>query len=288
MIWTDEMDASIRRGHEAGLSARLISEQLGVTRNAVLGRTFRLGLCKSYSEPREPASTAARRVSMTAVLIQKNFLPAQLAEHIRDLRDMGASWKAVGDDLGVSMVTARNYASKFGLLIPSETKPIFSPAEYSTIIRDWNNNVPVEDIADKLDRSFGAVRQKILKLQREGRLGSRDAAKTRLLKQYGEAALDAGATPVEALRKMAEAKQMAFAAALKASRAAKRHRFELALAELRTAIASGLDRNAAIFACRAEGVSLQEIASEFDITRERVRQICNDHAQEIALKALLS
>jgi hypothetical protein len=40
--WTREMDAAIAAGFENGLSARLIGENLGVTKNAVLGRKFRL------------------------------------------------------------------------------------------------------------------------------------------------------------------------------------------------------------------------------------------------------
>ncbi len=45
MNWTPEMDDAIATRFEAGLSARAIGEKLGITRNAVLGRKFRLGLC---------------------------------------------------------------------------------------------------------------------------------------------------------------------------------------------------------------------------------------------------
>lgn len=44
--WTPEMDAVVATGFRDKLSARLIGERLGVSRNAVLGRHFRLGLAK--------------------------------------------------------------------------------------------------------------------------------------------------------------------------------------------------------------------------------------------------
>lgn len=43
-LWTREMDATLRLCHEGGLSARIVANQLGVTRNAVIGRKFRLNM----------------------------------------------------------------------------------------------------------------------------------------------------------------------------------------------------------------------------------------------------
>lgn len=45
MIWTEKHDASLRAWFGAGLSAGQIAEVLGITRNMVCGRKFRLGIC---------------------------------------------------------------------------------------------------------------------------------------------------------------------------------------------------------------------------------------------------
>lgn len=284
--WTPEMDAAIAQGHEQGLSARLIGEQLGVTRNSVLGRTFRLGLCKTIGEPRSP-HVRKHHKSLTEVSIRKQMLPDRLIERISDLRELGFTWNQIAADLDVSVPTARNWAVKYGLLVPTE-KRAFTPSDIDYIKLAWERNDPVEDIADKLQRSFGSIHQQVLKLQRRGDVGRRDPAKTMLLKRYGEAAMAAGATPSEALRNMQEAKTQAFAAAMNAANAAKRRHKDFALTAMRAAIAAGSDRNAAIFAARADGVNLEEIGAEIGVTRERVRQICNAYAQLIALKGLMA
>jgi hypothetical protein len=46
------MDAAMIAGIDDNLSARLIAEKLGVTRNAVLGRKFRLGWAKPSPKKR--------------------------------------------------------------------------------------------------------------------------------------------------------------------------------------------------------------------------------------------
>jgi hypothetical protein len=60
--WTPEMDAIVATGINNGLSSQLIADELGVTRNAVLGRRFRLGLCNG-KKPRQPKFHAAWRLS---------------------------------------------------------------------------------------------------------------------------------------------------------------------------------------------------------------------------------
>lgn len=283
--WSPEMDAAIIAGIQEGVSARIIGERLGVTRNAVLGRTFRLKLCQDYANPRRPETTAVKpkRASLVEKAIERKVIPDEIGERIRDLRELGATWEAVADDLEVSMATARAWAKKLGILEPQEQRR-FSPEDRAYIREAWANHVPLEDIAEKLGRSFGVIRQVIFHFKRKGEITTRNPAKTRLLRQYGEDALAAGETPTEALRRIAEAKQIAFAAAVHASTSARRKRYDHAMQAMRDAIAAGMDRNAAIFACRAEGVTLEEIAAEFGVTRERVRQICNAHASVIALQ----
>src|SRR5262249_58123843 len=57
--WNPERLAALRRGCEAGLSCSLIAQEIGVTRNAVIGKMNRLGL----SRPKEAVARTARRES---------------------------------------------------------------------------------------------------------------------------------------------------------------------------------------------------------------------------------
>ena len=47
MNWTEEEDAVLRRLRADGLSAAMIAAEFGRSRNSVLGRCHRLGLCES-------------------------------------------------------------------------------------------------------------------------------------------------------------------------------------------------------------------------------------------------
>jgi hypothetical protein len=68
MMWNAKMDAVINKGHKQGLSARLIADQLGTTRNAVLGRVFRLGLGGSPDNPYSPSQKAISDRSRQAAI----------------------------------------------------------------------------------------------------------------------------------------------------------------------------------------------------------------------------
>lgn len=287
--WTPEMDAAITRGHQDGLSARLIAESIGggVTRNSVLGRTFRLGLCQSGSERRKPETSAKRpkKETLLQISIRQRTRPADVIDRITDMLELGLGWREIAAEIGMSIATVRGWAIKFGGYAPRHMTR-FTDEDRAYITAAWARHDLVEDIADKLGRSFGVVRQEILRLRRGGHIETRDPNKTRLLRQYGEAALAAGATPAEALKKMAEAKEAAFSEARDAAASAKRKYRDQVLTALRASVAAGADRNACIFAARADGVSLEEIGAEFGLTRERIRQICNAYAQEVALRNL--
>lgn len=56
---TPESDAIIRRHYRAGVPARVTAAKLGMTRNAVIGRAFRLGLVHRGWLRRELARLAA-------------------------------------------------------------------------------------------------------------------------------------------------------------------------------------------------------------------------------------
>ncbi len=63
--WTTERVALLRTYVEAGLSCRQIANQIGVTRNAVIGKVSRLGLSsfKGVSAPLAPAMPKERRAT---------------------------------------------------------------------------------------------------------------------------------------------------------------------------------------------------------------------------------
>jgi len=231
---------------------------------------------------------APRRNTLVRVSAKQQISPAQLVERIVDMKDIGHTWGEIAETFGATAVQVRNWAIDRGGFVPGPAQKFLTDDELAYIIDAWRRNDTVENIADHLGRSYGVISQTIHRLRKKKLIDTRDPNKTRLLRQYGEAALAAGATPSEALRKIAEAKQIAFAAASNASRAAKRKHHDETLTIMRAALASGANRDACIFAARAEGVTLEDIAKEIGVTRERVRQICNAHAQLIALKGLMA
>lgn len=281
--WTPEMDSTIVAGFREGRSAREVAERLGVTRNAVLGRSFRMGLSIERSKlPSHTPKPRPQRISLKTELTAD-----QLKERIQDMRELGCSWTMIGADLGVETCTVRGWAIKLGVFVP-KTMRKFSAEDLDYIRTAWMRNDHVEDIAAHLNRSFGSITQVVLRMQRKSEIGSRDPAKTRLLRQYGEAALKAGETPSAALKALADAKTLAFAASMNAAREAKLAHARRAIEEMHANIAGGMSRNAAVFQARASGVHLELLASEFGLTRERIRQLCNMEAQRIALEGLLS
>jgi hypothetical protein len=58
-MWTDEMDVYLREWTREGVSAAKQAKRLGVSRNAVLGRRFRLGLKCGEIMRRQLCSEAA-------------------------------------------------------------------------------------------------------------------------------------------------------------------------------------------------------------------------------------
>ena len=280
MDWTDEADALLREGISKGLSAAQIGDKLGVSRNSILGRTFRLGLSSPRKgKPRtiKPGHGHKRR---------ERISPDLYVDQIMDLRDMGWAWHDIALQTGLTVVKCREIAIIYGGYVPKQIN-CFTPKEVEYLMEEWQKHTPAEVIADKLGRSFGVIRQKVLQLSRVGLLNvKRDPAKTRLLRQYGEHALSAGKTPKEALHNIAEAKKRAFAEAVQTARINAKKRRSIAVEKMLSDIEAGVERNEAIFTARSEGALLEEIGEALDITRERVRQICFKMAEIIALKKL--
>lgn len=214
---------------------------------------------------------------------QRTVWPEDTVERIENFRKMNASWAEIATDFGCSVATVRNKAVSLGLFQPSPPRK-FSPEEDAVIRADYATYVPVDETARKLNRSSGVIRQRLFHHHRDLLNSTRTGRGTRALKRYGIALLDQGATPDEAAAavrtKLMAAKAVARVAAINASES----RRDRMLTAMKEQIANGKPRNEAIFEARSYGCTLQEIASCFDITRERVRQICDAMAFEIAVR----
>src|SRR3954469_5621565 len=79
ITWTDERIEGLKRGFEAGWSCRQIADEIGVSRNAVIGKLSRLGLT---SAARGEASRGGRRPApgMPAPRRQQQLLAAVYAD----------------------------------------------------------------------------------------------------------------------------------------------------------------------------------------------------------------
>lgn len=151
----------------------------------------------------------------------------------------------------------------------------FTAEEIAYIREQWAANAHARDIAAALGRSEAVIRQAIFHKSKDLR-GLRSTLFNKLRTRTG---LDLAAPPTKAeadraAQEFVRLRREAVATARREMReraTAIRHR---ALTDMRAAIVAGTDRNEAIFNARSAGAHLEEIANEFGITRERVRQIC--------------
>lgn len=126
---------------------------------------------------------------------------------------------------------------------------------------------PLEDIAVKLGRSHGVIRQRVmfLGLHRDGR-------KTRLAKKYGLDALSISSDPIDIVQHFEAIERQK-----KADDVAKREREITAVLDAMNAdLANGGDRRIAYQLALTLGATLQQIGDRVGVTRERVRQVAND------------
>jgi hypothetical protein len=294
-FWNKERDDVIRSMFSERKTAKEVGEALGVTRNAVLGRAYRLGLSKPWHEKRQktsldkkkPRNRVGRKPGMSNtdyVKLVDQLKEEKIDQVISDAREVGMSWQSIAEHLGITMSTARHWAMLTGVFVKVNAMRRFTDDEIKTIIEDYGNYVPVEEIADKVGHSFGVVHQKVFQLQIAGRLGGRDGNGVRIVKNYGREFLKEGVDPTKTLIELKQAKEAAVAAAYNSAREARERRYEVAIKQMHHAIESGVDRNRAIFQARAEGVTLERLAQEVGgLTRERIRQICNQVAKDIAM-----
>lgn len=218
---------------------------------------------------------------------RRSVWPKDTAQRIQDARTLGATWQVIADGFGCSLATIRNKAIELGLLEPKLVRRF--TAEDDAILRaDYLANADLEETAKKIGCSYGVLRQRIYNNHKDLLNTVRTSHGTKQLKRYGLGLLAHGATADEAAKNLKSKIIAAKAAARVAAISAKERRSNQIIETMLADIAGGKDRNVAIFEARAMGVSLQRIADNFDITRERIRQICDAEAFRAAIDANLS
>jgi hypothetical protein len=103
--WTPERDATLRELLEKGFSAAVIGKELGVSRCAVLGRSFRLGLCAPHGTKQRIPRIKARESKLNTEF--RAQFSALWADMIRA--------DEIGKILGIATKTVFNYAARMGL-----------------------------------------------------------------------------------------------------------------------------------------------------------------------------
>lgn len=218
---------------------------------------------------------------------KRSVWPKNTAHRIQDARASGASWQVIADDFGCSLATIRNRAIELGLFEPKANRRF--TAEDDAILRaDYLANADLEDTAKKIGCSYGVLRQRINHKHKDLLNTVRTSHGTKQLKRYGLGLLEHGFTADEAAKNIKARLIAAKAAARVAAISAKERRANQIIEAMLADIAGGKDRNVAIFETRALGISLQRIADHFDITRERVRQICDAEAFRAAINTDLN
>lgn len=110
MLWTSSDIDTLVRQRAAGLSSSLIAIELGTTRNAVIGKANRLGLCRPDGTagqprkrraypPRAPRLRLARIVREPPPMIDDAQIPIEQRKTLMELREGDCRWPVgeVGD-----------------------------------------------------------------------------------------------------------------------------------------------------------------------------------------------
>lgn len=139
----------------------------------------------------------------------------------------------------------------------------FTTEEVDRIRRDYAAGVETGEIARSLNRSDGVIRQKILHLgltRAPGLLAALRYAPPELIAQRGTMTDDEFIAAAKEWRRGAKSR-------------AKALRDQRVRTEINAILAAGGPRRAQMRSMRDAGATLEEIAQQFGITRERVRQI---------------
>lgn len=211
---------------------------------------------------------------------RKNVWPDDAAERIKSLRERGAAWRIIAESFGANAATVRAKAKELGVFVG--VNRYFTSYDDAVIREDYIAHVDLNVTAAKLGRTRGNITQRILRKHSDLLNTVRDQLVTRAVKKFGNSVLDndpdARRSVEKARDKMLAAKAAARVAAISAKDRHNNKTIELMLSQ----IEQGKPRNLAMFEARATGISLEKIAACFDITRERVRQICDAEAFRIA------
>jgi hypothetical protein len=223
---------------------------------------------------------------MTGKLI-RNRWPRNTADRIEKMLAAKKTWPQMAVSFGCSTITIRNKAVDLGLYTPKKLRR-FTPEDDAIIRADYLANADLELTAQKIGCSYGVLKQRIHLCHHDIVRTVRSAHGTLALKRYGQELLRHGATAGEAAanlrQKIIDAKTVAKVTAIRA----RKTRREQMLDDMMSEINEGKDRNTAIFEARMLGLHLEEIAGRLNITRERVRQICNKVAFDAAVKQQLN
>jgi GcrA cell cycle regulator len=99
--WTPEMVADLRRGIAFGLTSGVIAAQMGITRNAVIGKARRLHLSLTPRKPPEegpPPRRSRIKLPPTPPPPPSGALaPGSIPVEIWDLTDFTCRWPVAGD-----------------------------------------------------------------------------------------------------------------------------------------------------------------------------------------------
>ncbi len=260
--WTKEQDYAVAFGTGLGMSARQIAASLGVTRNMVLGRIFRL-----RKKDGEVTGTMPNNYRRAVPRIRRG---AQYwtDEEIEILRSnptkTSAELQALLPKRTVGAIESQRYIRQMPRPPRADNPYYYTEQDEETIRQDWLNNVPIEEIAAKLGRTVGSIRQKVFaaKLRRDSRM-------VKLVKRFGADVTKISDDPNEIRRLLYERDQ-----AQKAAASAKtKEQIKDALDRMEADIANGVERQSAFRAALALGATLQAIGDRVNLTRERVRQI---------------
>lgn len=263
VTWTPELDYAVAFGSGLGLSNREIAALLGpeFTRNTIIGRRHRIGLTAG-APSRSPKLKNGRTRNLKGTFIKspdwsESEIATLRANHLKKPFELRALLP------GRSIAAISTHRRNLGLFQQRR----FSIDEDAIIRNEWVAHTPVQDIATRLDRSYGNVSQRIVKLGLK-----RDGRKTRLAKRWGIEALSISDDPhaimahfSEIERKAKETKQAEIDAAVMS-----------ALDAMDVSLGEGLDRRVAFQIAMALGATLQQVGDRVGITRERVRQIVDN------------